>query len=197
MSMADMIDERIVSFGLDVKDKEEAIQKICKMMYDAGKVTSYEKYLQGVKDRELEFETGMGNGIAIPHCKSDCVKEAAFTLVKLNQKIEWGSLDGEPVDYVIMLAAPNSADNVHLKMLSSLAVGLMDDDFREALKDATDVDQIIDIFKNKKGRIVYCKIIHCPGFLIYSYSFLLVVSFISFLDTSSIIKIGYIIMKHT
>ena len=85
MSMADMIDERIVSFGLDVKDKEEAIQKICKMMYDAGKVTSYEKYLQGVKDRELEFETGMGNGIAIPHCKSDCVKEAAFTLVKLNQ----------------------------------------------------------------------------------------------------------------
>ena len=110
----------------------------------------YEKYLQGVKDRELEFETGMGNGIAIPHCKSDCVKEAAFTLVKLNQKIEWGSLDGEPVDYVIMLAAPNSADNVHLKMLSSLAVGLMDDDFREALKDATDVDQIIDIFKNKK-----------------------------------------------
>ena len=150
MSMADMIDKRIVSFGLDVSDKEDAIQKICKMMSDAGKVTSYEEYLQGVKNRELEFETGMGNGIAIPHCKSDCVKEAAFTLVKLNQKIEWGSLDGEPVDYVIMLAAPNSANNVHLKMLSSLAVGLMDDDFREALKDATDVDQIIDIFKSKK-----------------------------------------------
>ena len=141
---------KIESFGLDVTNKEDAIRKICKMMYDAGKVSSYEDYLQGVKDRELEFETGMGNGIAIPHCKGGCVKEAAFTLVKLNQKIEWGSLDGEPVDYVIMLAAPNTADNVHLKMLSSLAVGLMDDDFREALKDATDVDQIIDIFKSKK-----------------------------------------------
>lgn len=93
-------------------------------MYDAGKVTSYEKYLQGVKDRELEFETGMGNGIAIPHCKSDCVKEAAFTLVKLNQKIEWGSLDGEPVDYVIMLAAPNSADNVGLFVYSGGTVYL-------------------------------------------------------------------------
>ena len=98
MSMADMIDERLVSFGLDVTNKEDAIRKICKMMYDAGKVSSYEDYLQGV----------------------------------------------------IMLAAPNTADNVHLKMLSSLAVGLMDDDFREALKDATDVDQIIDIFKSKK-----------------------------------------------
>ena len=65
MSMADMIDERLVSFGLDVTNKEDAIRKICKMMYDAGKVSSYEDYLQGVKDRELEFETGMGNGIAI------------------------------------------------------------------------------------------------------------------------------------
>ena len=93
MSMADMIDERLVSFGLDVTNKEDAIRKICKMMYDAGKVSSYEDYLQGVKDRELEFETGMGNGIAIPHCKGGCVKEAAFTLVKLNQKIEWVTLN--------------------------------------------------------------------------------------------------------
>ncbi len=61
-------------------------------MYDAGKVSSYEDYLQGVKDRELEFETGMGNGIAIPHCKRGCVKEAAFTLVKLNQKRSNGDL---------------------------------------------------------------------------------------------------------
>lgn len=171
MSMADMIDERLVSFGLDVTNKEDAIRKICKMMYDAGKVSSYEDYLQGVKDRELEFETGMGNGIAIPHCKGGCVKEAAFTLVKLNQKIEWGSLDGEPVDYVIMLAAPNTADNVHLKMLSSLAVGLMDDDFREALKDATDVDQIIDIFKSKRrNRSMYLvAVCSCPVGIAHTY----------------------------
>lgn len=77
-----------------------------------------------LKTENLNLRPG-GKGIAIPHCKGGCVKEAAFTLVKLNQKIEWGSLDGEPVDYVIMLAAPNTADNVHLKMLSSLAVGLM------------------------------------------------------------------------
>lgn len=61
MSMADMIDERLVSFGLDVTNKEDAIRKICKMMYDAGKVSSYEDYLQGVKDRELEFEAELGH----------------------------------------------------------------------------------------------------------------------------------------
>ena len=57
----------------------------------------------------------LGNGIAIPHCQSDCVKEALFTLVKLDEPIEWGSLDDLPVNYIIMLAAPNSSDNVHLK----------------------------------------------------------------------------------
>ena len=148
MEMADMIDRRLVSLSLDAKDKEEAIQKICRMMYDAGKVTDYNEYLAGVKARELEFATGMGNGIAIPHCKNSCVKDAAFTLVKLKNPIEWGALDNEPVDYVIMLAAPDSSDNVHLKMLSQLAVSLMDDDFRESLKDAADVDQIINIFQS-------------------------------------------------
>lgn len=150
MEMADMIDRRLVSLSLDAKDKEEAIQKICRMMYDAGKVTDYNEYLAGVKARELEFATGMGNGIAMPHCKNSCVKDAAFTLVKLKNPIEWGALDNEPVDYVIMLAAPDSSDNVHLKMLSQLAVSLMDDDFRESLKDAADVDQIINIFQSRK-----------------------------------------------
>lgn len=147
MNLLEMIDKRLIAFELDAENKEEAIRKICRMMYDADKVTDYEEYFKGVNAREAESETGMGNGIAIPHCKSDCVKEAAFTLVKLKHSIEWGSLDGEPVDYIIMLAAPNSTENVHLKMLSDLAVRLMDDDFREKLKDATDVDQIMMIFK--------------------------------------------------
>lgn len=150
MEMAEMIDQRLISLNLDVTNKEDAIQKICRMMYDAGKVSDYDQYLNGVKNREAEFATGMGNGIAIPHCKNDCVKEAAFTLVKLKNPVDWGSLDDEPVDYVIMLAAPESSDNVHLKMLSGLAVSLMDDNFRESLKDAADVEQIINIFKSRK-----------------------------------------------
>ena len=150
MEMAEMIDQRLISLNLDVTNKEDAIQKICRMMYDAGKVSDYDQYLNGVKNRETEFATGMGNGIAIPHCKNDCVKEAAFTLVKLKNPVDWGSLDDEPVDYVIMLAAPESSDNVHLKMLSELAVSLMDDNFRESLKDAADVEQIINILKSRK-----------------------------------------------
>ena len=150
MNIADMIDEKLVSFGFEAANKDEVLKGVGKMMYDAGKVTDLQKYIDGLYQREEEFATGMGNGVAIPHCKSDCVKDEAFTLVKLKKPVEWGSLDDQPVDYVIMLAAPNTSDNVHLKMLSQVAANLMDDDFREGLKDATDVGQIIDIFNNRK-----------------------------------------------
>jgi len=150
MNIAEMVDKRLISFGLDAGNKEEVFKSLAKMMYEAGKVTSEEEYMKGLYEREREGCTGMGNGIAMPHCKSDCVKAAAFTLVKLKHPIEWESYDDQPVDYIIMLAAPNTSDNIHLKMLSALAVNLMDDDFRNGLKDATDFGQIIHIFKNKK-----------------------------------------------
>jgi fructose-specific phosphotransferase system IIA component len=150
MNIADMVDERLVSFGFEASSKDDVFRGLGKMMYDAGKVTDLEEYVKGLYEREAEFPTGVGNGIAIPHCKSDCVKEPAFTLVHLKNPMEWESLDDEPVDYVIMLAAPNTSDNVHLKMLSKLAANLMDDDFRDGLKNATDISQIIDLFKNRK-----------------------------------------------
>ncbi len=150
MNIAEMVDERLVSFGFEARNKDEIFEGLGKMMYQAGKVTDLDQYVKGLYEREAEFPTGVGNGIAIPHCKSDCVKEAAFTLVKLKHPVEWESLDDLPVDYVIMLAAPNTSDNVHLEMLSKLAASLMDDDFRNGLKDATDIDQIINIFKQKK-----------------------------------------------
>lgn len=150
MNIAEMVDERLVSFGFEAQNRDEVFEGLGRMMYEAGKVTDLNEYVKGLYEREAEFPTGVGNGIAIPHCKSDCVKEAAFTLVKLKHPVEWESLDDLPVDYVIMLAAPNTSDNIHLEMLSKLAASLMDDDFRNGLKDATDINQIINIFKQKK-----------------------------------------------
>ncbi|WP_122643538.1 PTS sugar transporter subunit IIA [Luxibacter massiliensis] len=150
MNIAEMVDEKLVSFGFEAETKDDVLTGLGKMMYDAGKVNSLKQYIDGLYEREAEFSTGVGNGVAIPHCKSNCVREAAFTLVKLKNSVEWETLDGRPVDYVIMLAAPESSDNTHLKMLSRLASNLMDDDFREALKAASSVQEIKRLFKNKK-----------------------------------------------
>ena len=150
MNISEMVNEKLVNFGFDAKTKDDVIRGLGKMMYDAGKVNDLNKYIEGLYKREAEFSTGVGNGVAIPHCKSDCVREAAFTLVKLKNPVEWETLDGRPVDYVIMLAAPNTSDNVHLKMLSKLAANLMDDDFRETLKGASTVEEIKELFSAKK-----------------------------------------------
>lgn len=151
MNIAEMIDERLVSFAYPATSKDDILKGLGKMMYDAGKVNDLNRYVDGLYEREAEFSTGVGNGVAIPHCKSDCVKEAAFTLVKLKEPVDWGeTLDDLPVDYVIMLAAPNTSDNVHLTMLSRLAANLMDDDFRDGLKCAKSIEEIKTLFTSKK-----------------------------------------------
>lgn len=150
MDLSKMVDERLVKFNFEVDSKEDAITKVATLMAQAEKVSDLDKYIEGVFEREKEFSTGIGMGVAIPHCKSDVVNEAAFTLVKLKNEIEWGSLDDKPVSYIIMLAAPNSADNVHLKMLSQLATNLMDDDFRKGLLEATSIEEIKKVF-TKEG----------------------------------------------
>ena len=132
MDLSKMVDERLVKFDMDASSKEDAIRKVAALMYTTGKVL----------DREKEFATGIGMHIAIPHCKNQVVTEAAFTMVKLKQGIDWGSFDGLPVNFIIMLAAPDNSDNIHLTMLSTLARNLMDDDFRSGLLEATSVEDI-------------------------------------------------------
>lgn len=146
MNLQEMIDERLVAFDLDVKDKADAMKKVGHMMLEAGKIDDEEEYVKGLFAREEEFETGIGNGIAIPHCRNKCVKDAAFTLVRLKEAIEWGSMDGAPVNYVIMLAAPDGEGNAHIDMLAALARKLMDDGFRQSLLEANSIDDIKKVF---------------------------------------------------
>lgn len=149
MNLSKMVDERLVQFDMEASSKEEAICKVAALMYNAGKVSDKEAYIQGVFDREEEFATGIGMHIAIPHCKNKVVKEAAFSMVKLKKEIDWGSFDGLPVNFIIMLAAPDSGDNVHLTMLSTLARNLMDDGFRSSLLEAKSVEDIKNVLQEK------------------------------------------------
>lgn len=147
MDLNSMIDERLVSFGLEVASKDDAINKVIEILYQANKINDRKKFHEGILQREEEFSTGIGHGIAIPHCMSEVVSEATFTLVKLSNDIEWESLDGVPVNYIIMLAVPKNSGNMHLKMLSKLAANLMDEDFRKGLLNASSIEEIKNTFE--------------------------------------------------
>ncbi|MBO0461984.1 PTS sugar transporter subunit IIA [Enterococcus sp. DIV1298c] len=105
--------------------------------------TNKEAYIQSVLEREQHSTTGIGNNIAIPHGKSEAVIEPSIVFARLKQPIDWQSLDEEPVSVVILLAIPESQKgDTHLRILSEIAMKLMDDEITAQLKTETNKEQI-------------------------------------------------------
>jgi PTS system fructose-specific IIC component len=103
--------------------------------------------------REEESTTGVGEGIAIPHGKGDCVDKPGLAAMVIKDGVDFEALDEEPVNILFLIAAPDTEDNVHLDVLSKLSMMLMDEDFRNSLINAKDVDEFIDIVdRTDEGR---------------------------------------------
>lgn len=118
----------------------------------SGKLRDKETYRQGVYAREQEGSTGIGEGIAIPHCKSDAVIKPGLAAMVVKDGVEFESLDGQPAHLFFLIAAPNTEDNVHLDVLSRLSVLLMDEDFTNKLRQAASVSEFKQIIeKAEKG----------------------------------------------
>ena len=118
-----------------------------------GNLTDKEKYTQVVLKREEEGSTGIGEGIAIPHGKTDAVSKPGLSAMVINDGVEFDSLDGQPAKLLFLIAAPNTKDNVHLDVLSRLSTLLMDTEFRKSLMEAKTPEEFlryIDIAENAK-----------------------------------------------
>lgn len=115
------------------------------LMAKSGKIGDVEKYRQGVYAREEEGTTGIGEGIAIPHCKSDAVLRPGLAAMVVSDGVDFEALDGGKVDLIFLIAAPDSEDNVHLDVLSKLSVLLMDENFTKGLRNARSVEEFLDV----------------------------------------------------
>lgn len=145
MRITDLLDKRSIKLNGEVSSKEETIYTMVDLMAASGKLLDKDKYSKGVFAREQEGTTGIGEGIAIPHCKSYAVKSAGLAAMVIPKGVEFDSLDGGLVNLVFLIAAPDTKDNVHLDVLSKLSVLLMDEAFTTALKMAKSVDEFINI----------------------------------------------------
>ena len=122
MKIIDLLDDRSILLQGQVQSKKEALDTLVELMNASGKLNDVETYRNGVYEREKEGSTGIGEGIAIPHCKSAAVKEAGLAAMVVPEGVEFESLDGEPANLFFLIAAPDTADNVHLDVLSHLSV---------------------------------------------------------------------------
>lgn len=148
MKIIDLLDDRSVLLDGRVADKKAALDQMVELMDASGKLRDKETYRQGVYAREQEGSTGIGEGIAIPHCKSDAVIKPGLAAMVVKDGVEFESLDGQPAHLFFLIAAPNTEDNVHLDVLSRLSVLLMDEDFTNKLRQATSVSEFKQIIED-------------------------------------------------
>lgn len=145
MRIIDLLDKRSILLGADVAEKKEVLNQMVDLMSKSGNINDIETYRKGVYAREEESTTGIGEGIAIPHCKSDAVSRPGLAAMTIPKGAEFDALDGQPVNLVFLIAAPNTEDNVHLEVLSKLSVLLMDETFTANLKKAGTVEEFLNV----------------------------------------------------
>ncbi len=145
MRITDLLDKRSISLDGAPKNKQEALDQAIALMKDSDKINDQEAYRRQVYKREEEGTTGIGMGIAIPHGKCNAVDRPGLAAMVIKDGVDFDSLDGAPVDLLFLIAAPDTEDNIHLEVLSKLSMMLMDDDFTQSLKNASSVDEFMDI----------------------------------------------------
>ena len=145
MTIRDLLAAESINLNGTPAGKTEALNQCIDLMAKSGKIADVEKYRKGVFAREEEGTTGIGMGIAIPHCKSDAVTKAGLAAMVVKNGVEFESLDGTPAKIIFLIAAPNTEDNVHLQVLSKLSVMLMDEQFTNSLINAGSVDEFLNI----------------------------------------------------
>lgn len=145
MRITGLLDKRSISLTAAPASKSEALDMAVDLMAASGKIRDKEAYRKEVYLREEESTTGVGGGIAIPHGKCDAVAKPGLAAMVIKDGVDFDSLDGEPVNLIFLIAAPNTKDNIHLDVLSKLSILLMDEQFSENLKKASTPEEFLQI----------------------------------------------------
>lgn len=154
--MNQAVDPALIFIDQDLKSKEEIVAFLADQAQTQGFVMDAKQYVQAVFDREAEISTALGYDLAIPHGKTNTVKEPFMMFLRLKEPIQWNEDKNSIVKMVFMLGIPAmAAEKSHLKMLSTIARKLMHDDFHNQMLEETNPQKIINYYQifNRKGKI--------------------------------------------
>ena len=154
MKITDLLCKSSIELNANVNDKNSAIDKLVELMITNGNIINKDEYKRVVLEREKEGTTGIGEGIAIPHGKSNVVLKPGLSAIVVPNGVEFNSLDGQPAKLLFLIAAPDNKDNVHLDVLSRLSTLLMDPKFKENLLNSKSAEEFISyIDKAEKSKV--------------------------------------------
>lgn len=144
MRIRDLLDQQSVCLNAAPVSKEAAIATLADFMAKSGCISDVDSYREAVFERERKSSTGLGEGIAIPHAKSDAVLRPGLASMVVPNGVDFDSIDGEPVHLLFMIASPLQASDSHLDVLARLSTLLINEDFRKSLLAAKTVDEYLD-----------------------------------------------------
>lgn len=152
MKISDILDESVVRVNLKGKSKDEIINQMIAIVNHSNKIQDIEKVRDAIFEREKIMSTGVGNGFAIPHGKTDAVIDIVAAFAITEEPIDYESLDEQPVRLIFLLVGKDSMVGPHIKLLSRISRLMNKEDFRTKLLSATSSKEVIDIFKTEEAQ---------------------------------------------
>ena len=149
MQICDLLKKTAIITGVNINSKDEAIEMLIDLHNKAGNITDAEQYKKDILARESLGSTAIGDGIAIPHAKSESVGHAGLAAITVPEGVDYGAPDGKPSNLIFMIAAPLDGD-LHLEVLSRLMTLLMDMELRKELLDAKDAREFMEAINRKE-----------------------------------------------
>jgi len=133
--------ERVVL--LEARSKDDVLRELASVIAKSEEVGDADRLLEAIYERERIMSTGIGLGIAIPHAKIPSVRDFVVALGRSEKGIEFNSLDGKPVHFVVMIAGPDDQQERYLQLLARITLKLKDAAVRRRLTEAGDVDAVL------------------------------------------------------
>ena len=153
MRLTEILTPACVKVPLDASDKEQALYELVDLLAAHTTIGDPQPLKQAVWAREQARTTGIGHGIGIPHGKTDGLRELNMAIGIPSTPLEFGAIDGKPVELIILLASPTDQTGSHIQALAKISRLLTDDDFRDTIKKAESAGQLYDMLAQQEAAI--------------------------------------------
>jgi len=151
MKISDFLSKEFFIPELKSSDKNEAINELIDLFSSDPRVEDIEDVRKNVFEREKIMSTGIGKGFAVPHGKSDSIKEIIAAFGRSTKGIDFEAMDGQPVNLIFLIVGRNDSISIHIKLLSRISRMMNKDDFRNRLLNAANAEELYKVFIDEES----------------------------------------------
>jgi fructose-specific phosphotransferase system IIA component len=152
MILTQILQPECVKVPLENTDKENIIEELVDTLSQQNLTSDKDKTLEAVMTREKTRSTGIGSGIAIPHGKTNTVKELVMAIGIAKEPVDFESVDGKPVSIILLLVSPTDKTGPHIQALAKISKLMLDEDFKQNLLNAENPQQAYDLISSKEEK---------------------------------------------